>query len=99
MVGPLEILVKTSTQLFYSSLDAGRIPAALQASIVTLVHKSGDTKSCGSYKSADMASILLKTLEWVLRNGTVKQHGFWREHSCLINCISILDEVKGRRVC
>lgn len=96
--------MKTCTQLFKRSLEERRLLEDWLTPTVIREYKGGDRDSCDSCRPVSLTSIVQKTLQRDLRGRIVnhleaielmmiEQHGFWHERSCLINLISLPDEV------
>lgn len=71
-----------------------------------MVHEGADGDNCGSCRPVSRASVVLKSLESVLRDrivsyleanksAIVEQHDFRHKRSYLINLISFLSDGKG----
>lgn len=66
-----EILVKSFTQHLYALLDEKQLPAKLLRLTIILVPKGWVRDICGGYRLASLTSIVMDTLESVLREGIV----------------------------
>ena len=97
IAGPLAIL-------FNQSLQSGEIVPDWREARVVPIHKSGPLNNKANYRPISLTSVILKTLERILRNRIAgylvsnnllcpQQHGFVKRRSCLTNLLSFLDEV------
>lgn len=63
-----EVLVEPCVQLFIASPDKERLPADCLTSTAIPVHKGSDRDNCDNYGPGSLPSIMIKTLERILRD-------------------------------
>lgn len=102
-----DIISHALVTIFRTSLREGVLPADWKTATVTPIHKGGDADLVENYRPVSLTSVVLKTLERILRDKIVahvthqkllsaQQHGFVRKKSCLTNLLCFLDEITKR---
>ncbi|XP_063615673.1 uncharacterized protein LOC134788783 [Penaeus indicus] len=108
IVKPIASVLAAPLQTLYQkSLNDGILPRDWMGAKVTPIYKGGCKEQAVNYRPVSLTSILLKTLERIIRNHvvahvtenkmiTIRQHGFVKRRSCQTNLICFLEEVTSR---